>query len=82
MVICVAFDFKSDSIQGKAISFHKLLRNENLKQQWFININRNNIQSINHARICHHLFEADCFKRDLQVRKNSSKFWSISPHKK
>ena len=49
MVICVAVDCKSDSNQGKAISFHKLLRNENLKQQWFININRNNIQSINHA---------------------------------
>ena len=49
MVICVAVDCKSDSNQGKAISFYKLLRNENLKQQWFININRNNIQSINHA---------------------------------
>ena len=49
MVICVAVDCKSDSNQGKATSFYKLLRNENLKQQWFININRNNIQSINHA---------------------------------
>ena len=49
MVICVAVDCKSDSNQGKAISFYKFLRNENLKQQWFININRNNIQSINHA---------------------------------
>ena len=82
MVISVAVDCKSDSNQGKAISFYKLLMDENLKQQWFININRNNIQSINHGRICHHLFEADCFKRDLQVRKNSLKFWSISPHKK
>ena len=30
-----------------------------------------------HARICHLHFEADCFKRDLQVRKYSLKFWSI-----
>ena len=30
-----------------------------------------------HARICHLHFEADCFKRDLQVRKYSLTFWSV-----
>ena len=33
MVICAAVDCKSYSRQGKAISFYKFSRNENLKQQ-------------------------------------------------
>ena len=77
MAICVAVDCKSDSRQGKAISFYKFPRNENLKQQWLLKIKRSNIQSMQHARICHLHFEADCFKRDLQFRKYSLKFWSI-----
>ena len=74
MVICVAVDCKSDSRQGKAISFYKFPRNENLKQKCLLEIKRSNIQSMQHARICHLHFEADCFKRDLQVRKYSVKF--------
>ena len=36
MVICVTVDCKSDSRQGKAVSFYKFPRNENLKQLWLI----------------------------------------------
>ena len=46
MVICVAVDCKSGS-------FHKFSRDENLKQQWLIKIKCRNIQSIQHARMCH-----------------------------
>ena len=77
MVICVAIDRKSASRQGKVISFYKFPRNENLKQKWLLKIKRSNIQSMQHARICHLHFKADCFKRDLQVRKYSLKLWSI-----
>ena len=44
MVICVAVDCKSDSRQGKAISFYKFTRNKILKQQWLLKIKRSNIQ--------------------------------------
>ena len=77
MVICVAVGCKSDSRQVEAStssgSFYKFPKNENLKQQWFLKIKRSNIQSMQHARIRHLHFEADCFKRDLQVRKYSLK---------
>ena len=73
----VAVDCKRDSRQGKAISFYKFPRNENLTQQWLLKIKCSNIQSMQHFRICHLHFEADCFKRDFQVRKYSLKFWSI-----
>ena len=45
-VICVAVDCKSGS-------FYKFSRDENLKQQWLIKIKYRNIQSIQHARMCH-----------------------------
>ena len=76
MVICMAVDCKSDSRQWKDISFYELPRNKNLKQQCLLKIKCCNIQLMQHARICHLHFEADCFKRDLQVRKYSLKFWS------
>ena len=69
--------FGTLSRQGKAISFYKFPKNENLKQQWLLKIKRINIQLMQHARICHLHFERDCFKHDLQVRKYSLNFWSI-----
>ena len=74
MVICMDFGCKSDSRQGKAISFYKFPKNENLKQQWLLKIKRVNIQLMQHARICHLHFEPDCFKHNLQVRKYSLNF--------
>ena len=71
------FDCKSDSRLGKAISFYKFPRNENLKQQWLLKIKRSNIQSMQHVRKSHLHFEEDCFKRDLQVKKYSLKLSSI-----
>ena len=54
MVICVAFDCKSDSRQGKAkVYIYEFPRNEN--RQWLIK--RRSIQSIQHVRMCH----AYCF---------------------
>ena len=57
MVICVAVDCKSDTRQRRAQIFKKLPREENLKQQWLIKMKCRNIQSIQHARMCH----AYCF---------------------
>ena len=56
MVICVAVNCKSDSTR-EGLSFYKFPRDKNLKQQWLIKIKCRNIQSIQHARICH----AYCF---------------------
>ena len=77
IVICVAADCRDDSRQGKAISFYKFPRNWNLKQQWLLKIKCSNIQTMQHTRIFHLHFEADCVKCDLQVRKHSLKLWSI-----
>ena len=44
MVICVAVDCKSDRRRGKAVTFAP--RNENLKQQWLLNIKCRNIHLI------------------------------------
>ena len=77
MVICVAADCKVDSRQGKAISFYKFPRNWNLKQKWHLKIKCSNIQTMQHTRIFHLHFEADCVKCNLQVRKYSLKRLSI-----
>ena len=35
----------------KSLSFYNFARDENMKQQWLIKINRRNIQSIQHAKM-------------------------------
>ena len=57
MVICVAVDCKSDIWSSENLGFYNFARDKNLKQQWFIKVNRRNIQSLKHVRMCH----AYCF---------------------
>lgn len=67
MVACGAHGCTNRTEKNPGLSFHVLPQNKDLREKWLANIKRVTLPK--KLAICDEHFEAECFERDLKVKR-------------